>query len=306
MNAGQTVNTTVQALAAGKRRGQSPSRGFGLDKLFLILVILYLIVPLGATLAFGLSNGKSIDLHTYKQILVDSNFSQTLLLSLELSFAATILAIVLVTPTAYWVHLRLPKARPLMDFLSLVPFAIPVIVMSLGLVQEYGTTNPLLNVLSFGLVPLLSNPPFNIVNTPQLLVCAYVIASLPFVYRPIDNSLRAINTAVLTEAAYSLGSGWWRAFLTVILPNIWPGVISAALLTFSTAMGEFTLASLFGIFTFPIYLNQIGQSDAHEAASLSILSFTFTLICVLGIIFFVRRGVGGVSRGDKLDIVAAK
>lgn len=306
MNPGQTVNTTVQALAAGKRRDQSPSRGFGLDKLFLILVILYLIVPLGATLAFGLSNGKSIDLHTYKQILVDSNFSQTLLLSLELSFAATILAIVLVTPTAYWVHLRLPKARPLMDFLSLVPFAIPVIVMSLGLVQEYGTSNPLLNVLSFGLVPLLSNPPFNIVNTPQLLVCAYVIASLPFVYRPIDNSLRAINTAVLTEAAYSLGSGWWRAFLTVILPNIWPGVISAALLTFSTAMGEFTLASLFGIFTFPIYLNQIGQSDAHEAASLSILSFTFTLICVLGIIFFVRRGVGGVSRGDKLDIVAAK
>lgn len=306
MNPGQTVNTTVQALAAGKRRDQSPSRGFGLDKLFLILVILYLIVPLGATLAFGLSNGKSIDLHTYKQILVDSNFSQTLLLSLELSFAATILAIVLVTPTAYWVHLRLPKARPLMDFLSLVPFAIPVIVMSLGLVQEYGTTNPVLNVLSFGLVPLLSNPPFNIVNTPQLLVCAYVIASLPFVYRPIDNSLRAINTAVLTEAAYSLGSGWWRAFLTVILPNIWPGVISAALLTFSTAMGEFTLASLFGIFTFPIYLNQIGQSDAHEAASLSILSFTFTLICVLGIIFFVRRGVGGVSRGDKLDIVAAK
>ncbi len=229
-----------------------------------------------------------------------------MLLSLELSFAATILAIVLVTPTAYWVHLRLPKARPLMDFLSLVPFAIPVIVMSLGLVQEYGTSNPLLNVLSFGLVPLLSNSPFNIVNTPQLLVCAYVIASLPFVYRPIDNSLRAINTAVLTEAAYSLGSGWWRAFLTVILPNIWPGVISAALLTFSTAMGEFTLASLFGIFTFPIYLNQIGQSDAHEAASLSILSFTFTLICVLGIIFFVRRGVGGVSRGDKLDIVAAK
>src|SRR5260370_32101917 len=189
MNPGQTVNTTVQALAAGKRRGQSPSRGFGLDKLFLTLVILYLIVPLGATLAFGLSNGKSIDLHTYKQMLVDSNFSQTLLLSLELSFAATILAIVLVTPTAYWVHLRLPKARPLMDFLSLVPFAIPVIVMSLGLVQEYGTSNPLLNVLSLGLVPLLSNPPFNIVNTPQLLFSAYLIVSLPSVIRPTANSL---------------------------------------------------------------------------------------------------------------------
>lgn len=305
MNAGQTVNTTLQAMAT-ERRDQTPHRGFGLDKLFLILIVLYLIVPLGATVVFGLSNGKSIDFSTYKQIFSDPNFSATLLLSLGLAFTSTILAVVLVTPTAYWVQLRLPQARPLMDFLSLVPFAVPAIVLSLGLVEVYGSNNALVNILSLGLVPLLSNPPFNIVNTPPLLACSYVIIALPFVYRPIDNSLRAINTTVLTEAAYSLGSGWWRAFLTIILPNIWPGVISAALLTFSTVMGEFTLASLFGIFTFPIYLNSVGQNEPHEAASLSILSFIFTLICVLGIIFFVRRGAGGVSRGDKLDIVAAK
>ncbi len=307
MNDGQTVNTTQKTMAAAERRDHSSRRGFGLDKLFLILVVLYLIVPLGATLAFGLSNGKSIDFSTYQQIFSDPNLSATLVLSLGLAFTATILGVVLVTPTAYWVHLRLPQARPLMDFLSLVPFAVPAIVLSLGLVEVYGSNNTVLNVLSFGLVPLLSNPPFNIVNTAPLLVCSYVIISLPFVYRPIDNSLRAINTAVLTEAAYSLGSGWWRAFLMVILPNIWPGVISAALLTFSTVMGEFTLASLFGIVTFPVYLNNaVGQNEPHEAASLSILSFIFTLICVLGIIFFVRRGAGGVSRGDKLDIVAAK
>lgn len=303
---GQTVNTTPKTMAAAKRTERSARRGFGLDKLFLILFVIYLIVPLGATLAFGLSNGRSIDFSTYQQIFSDPNFSATLLLSLGLAFTSTILAVVLVTPTAYWVQLRLPQARPLMDFLSLVPFAMPAIVLSLGLVEVYGSNNTLVNILSLGLVPLLSNPPFNIVNTPPLLACSYVIIALPFVYRPIDNSLRAINTTVLTEAAYSLGSGWWRAFLTVILPNIWPGVISAALLTFSTVMGEFTLASLFGIFTFPIYLNTVGQNEPHEAASLAILSFTFTLVCVLGIIFFVRRGAGGIRKEDKLDIVAAK
>jgi ABC-type spermidine/putrescine transport system permease subunit II len=78
---------------------------------------------------------------------------------------------------------------------------------------------------------------------------------------------------VLTEAAYSLGSGWWRTFLTIILPNIWPGIISAALLTFSVVMGEFTIAQLFSIYTFPIFLNGVGQNDPHRAASLSILSF---------------------------------
>ncbi len=300
--AAQKVNANVP-----RRKDQATRRGFGMDKVFLVLVMLYLIVPLGATLAFGLGTGNGINFSTFQQIFSDPDFSQTLLISLELAVGATILAVVLVTPTAYWVQLRLPKARPLLDFLSLVPFAMPAIVLAVGLLQVYsGTPNPLIGILSLGLVPVLSNDPFNIVNTPPLLVCSYVIIALPFVYRPIDNSLRAVNTRVLSEAAYSLGSGWWRTFLTVILPNIWPGVISAALLTFSTVMGEFTLATLFNIYTFPIYLNGVGQNDPHKAASLAILSFIFTLVCVLGIILLVR-GRSVVSRaGSQINLTAVK
>ncbi len=277
---------------------------FRWDILFLVLFVLYLVIPLGATLIFGLSGGAGIDFHSYQQIFGDKDFSSTIVISLELALASTILAVVLVTPTVYWMRLRLPQARPLLDFLSLVPFAVPAILLALGLSEVYGSSNIFIDILSLGLVPLLSNQPFNVVNTPQLLVCAYVIVSLPFVYRPIDNSLRAINTRVLTEASYSLGGGWWRTFLTIVLPNILPGVISAALLTFSTAMGEFTLSSLFGIYTFPIYLNQIGQSDAHKAASLSILSFLFTLVCVLALLLFVGRRVGGARQ--TIQITAAK
>ena len=284
---------------------QQKSRGrsfvFSLDVLFLLLVAIYLLVPLVATLVFGLQGNNGLDFHSYQEIFTDKNFGQTLLLSLELALATTVLSIALITPTVYWVQLRLPRLRLLLDILSLVPFAVPPIIMSLGLLEVYGSSNMFINVLSLGLVPVLSNNPFNIVNTPQLLVCAYVIVALPYVYRPIDNSMRAINTIVLTEAAYSLGSGWWRTFLRVIMPNIWPGVISGALLTFSTAMGEFTLASLFGIFTFPIYLNGVGQSDAHKAASLSILSFMLTLLCVLGIILLVRR-----RPGQQIEIAATR
>jgi putative spermidine/putrescine transport system permease protein len=293
-------------MSAAQAKPRPVRRSFGFNKIFLILAIIYLLVPLVATLFFGLAGSGGIDFSTFQQIIGDPNFRQTLILSLELAFSTTILAIVLVTPTAYWVHLRVPKARPLMDFLTLMPFAVPAIIMSLGLVELYGTNDTLTSVLSFGLVPVLSYDPFNIIDTPQLLVCAYVILSLPFVYRPIDNSLRAINTTTLTEAAYSLGSGWWRTFLTVVLPNIWPGIISAALLTFSTVMGEFTLASLFGIFTFPIYLDEIGQENAREAASLAILSFIFTLICVLAIIFLVRRSAGRIRDDSELEIVATK
>lgn len=287
----------------GKPKKRAQVRGFGFDKVILLLVVLYLIVPLGATLVFGLNSGNGYDLSSLSRIFSDPDFSQTLITSLELAAGATLLVILLITPTAYWVQLRIPGARPLLEFLSLVPFAVPAIVLAVGLLQEYsGSVSPFINVLSLGIIPFLSTT-LNIINTPPLLVCAYVIIALPFVYRPIDNSLRAINTKVLTEAAYSLGSGWWRTFLTIILPNIWPGVISASLLTFSTVMGEFTLASLFSIYTFPIYLNGTGQNDPHKAATLSILSFIFTLICVLGIILGVR---GRRGAGSQVELAGAR
>jgi putative spermidine/putrescine transport system permease protein len=291
----------------GPKGQEKPAKGgFGFNKVALIIVVIYLLVPLAATLVFGVATGNGIDFTALKSTFTDPDLSTTLVFSLELALATTLLAVILVTPTAYWVQMRLPKARPLLDFLSLIPFAMPAIVLSVGLIEVYsGTNSPIINILSLGIVPLLAN--LKIVSTPPLLVCAYVIISLPFVYRPIDNSLRAINTTVLTEAAYSLGSGWWRTFLTVIVPNIFPGIISAALLVFSTVMGEFTIASLFNLYTFPIYLNNTGQNDPHKAAILSVLSFIFTLLCVLGIILLVRirRSAAG-QRGAQIEIAAAR
>ncbi len=83
-------------------------------------------------------------------------------------------------------------------------------------------------------------------------------------------------------------------------------MISAALLTFSTAMGEFTLASLFGLYTFPIYLNGTGQNDAHKAAALTILSFLLTLLCVLGILLLTRIRRSGSDSAGRLEVIAAK
>ena len=56
-------------------------------KLFLALVMFYLVVPLGATLAFGLSNGNRVDFSMFQQVFSDYDFTQTLSPSLELSLA---------------------------------------------------------------------------------------------------------------------------------------------------------------------------------------------------------------------------
>src|SRR5205823_7393605 len=101
------MSIALQKTRSPQGKEQSAQRGFRLDTLFLVLVILYLVVPLGATLAFGFANGNSVDFSTLQQIFSDPDFSSTLLISLGLALASTLLAIVLVTPTAYWVQLRL-------------------------------------------------------------------------------------------------------------------------------------------------------------------------------------------------------
>src|ERR1700730_7245535 len=145
---------TLNTSGGRQSEGQSGKRraGFGLDKIALTVVLIYLFVPLGITLFFGVWTGKGVDFSTLQGTFSDPDLSKTLLPSLELAVATTILAIVLITPTAYWVQLRLPKARPLLDFLSLIPFAMPAIVLAVGLSQLYNNANnPLLNVLSLGL-----------------------------------------------------------------------------------------------------------------------------------------------------------
>src|SRR5438552_2328566 len=98
----------VRGMNLPLRKAKPARRRFGLDKILLTLVLLYLTVPLGATLAFGLSIGSGFKFNTFMSAFTDPDFSQTLLISLGLAFATTLLTVLLVTPTAYWVQLRLP------------------------------------------------------------------------------------------------------------------------------------------------------------------------------------------------------
>ena len=38
-------------------------------------------------------------------------------------------------PTAYWVHLRLPNLRPVVEFVTLIPFVVPAVVLAFGLIK---------------------------------------------------------------------------------------------------------------------------------------------------------------------------
>ena len=101
----------------------------------------------------------------------------------------------LVVPTAYWVRLKLPQARPVIEFITLLPLVIPAIVIVFGYIRLYNTSSVL---------PLTGSA----LGTDFLLTMGYATLALPYMYRAVDTGLRTIDVATLTEAAQSLGAGW--------------------------------------------------------------------------------------------------
>jgi putative spermidine/putrescine transport system permease protein len=250
-------------------------RGTFWSWLWIVLGILYFFVPLIATFLFSLRAKLGVlSFVAYENVFRDPGFVKNFTASLVWSASTIIVGVVLFVPTAYWVRLRLPQVRPAVEFVTLLPFVVPAIV------------------LVYGLVATFSRPPLAFVNSPLLLIFGYTIMSMPYMYRAVDTGLRAVDIPVLTEAAQSLGAGWVTIMLRVVLPNIRVAVLSGSFLTFAIVMGEYTLAQWLAKPAFGPYMNLLGQVKAYEPAACAIISFALTW-AAMGIMQFVGRGAPG-------------
>lgn len=230
------------------------------------LFLSFMVLPIVATALFSVSIRwdrsilpEGLTLEWWAKVTSERGFQRALTNSLTISFSTVAVSLLLVAPTAYWVHTRLPRAKPLMEVLVALPFGFPAVVLALGLIRLYA--------------PL----PLPLVNTPAMLVASYVVITLPFMYLAIMNGLEAIDTKALSNAARSLGAHDGQIFFKVILPNIRSGLLSGSLLVFSAAFAEFALANLLvgtRLKTIPIYLVEFTRFDARQASALALISFS--------------------------------
>lgn len=247
----------------------------------IILGAIYFLVPLVATFEFSLRMKRGeYSFEAYRVVFGDPNFQASFTYSALIAVAAIVVGVLIVVPTAYIVQLKLPRLRPLVEFITLLPLVIPAIVLVFGYIRMYNSSS---------WIPLTNSAR----GTDFLLTCAYVTLALPYMYRAVDTGLRAIDIRTLTEAAQSLGSSWPRILFQVILPNVRVAVLSGAFLTFAIVIGEFTMASLLNRPAFGPYLQLVGANRAYEPAALAIIAFIITWACMGLIQLF-----GGGRRND--------
>jgi putative spermidine/putrescine transport system permease protein len=246
--------------------------------LWIALGVLYFLLPLIATLNFSLRARRGVlSLDAYRSVFSDSQFYQSFGFSTEMAVLTIIFSVLLLLPTAYWIHLRMRWLRPVVELVTLLPFVIPGIVLVFGLIKTYSGAPFALTGSRFG--------------TNLLLVGGYIVLSFPYMYRSIDTGLRAVDVQTLTEAAQSLGAGWTTLLFRVIFPNVRVALLSGAFLTFAIVIGELTLAQylLGGTQAFGPYLALVGRNKAYEPSALAIISFAL-IWAAIGIIQLVGRG----------------
>ena len=238
--------------------------------------LIYFLLPLIGTLEFSLRMRRGeYSFDAYRVVLADPQFRATFSYSVILACLTILVGVIIVVPTAYWVRLRLPRWRPVVEFITLLPLVIPPIVIVFGYIRLYNTSS---------ILPLTGTA----MGTNVLLMFGYATLSLPYMYRAVDTGLRAIDVATLTEAAESLGAGWLTIMARVILPNVLVAVLSGAFLTFAIVIGEFVLAALLNRPAFGPYLQLIGANRAYEPAALAVIAFAITWGC-MGLMQLVTR-----------------
>jgi putative spermidine/putrescine transport system permease protein len=234
--------------------------------------VIYFFLPLVATLDFSLKAKPAFA--AYTNSFADPKFFSSLFYSLVVGVVTIGASLALIVPTAYWVQLKVPRARSIVEFVTLLPFVIPPVVLVFGLIRVY------------------SKPPVPLTHTDigstVLLVFGYLVLSLPYMYRAVDAGLRSIDIRSLTEAAQSMGANWFTILWRIILPNLRVSILSGAFLTLAIVLGEFTIASFLARPAFGPYLSLLGNYKAYEPAAVSLISFGLTWLAMIVIAFLGR------------------
>jgi putative spermidine/putrescine transport system permease protein len=273
-----TISTTPLPVSTEAEATEPPAKRSRLWAwLIVIFVVLYFLVPLGATFYWSLrAEADTLGFEAYRRLFDDSNFWPSFTESVVNAVAAIFLSLLIIVPTAYWVTLKLPKLRPVVEFITLLPFVIPAVVLVFGLIRLYGRP------------PLLLTATYD--SSRVLLVCAYAALSFPYMFRSVDNGLRAMDVRSLTEAAQSLGAGWPTILRRVIFPNLRVALLSGALLTFAIVIGELTIALFMAQRTFGPYMANLTRSKVYEPSAMAIVAFGLTWVAMGTIAFITRPG----------------
>ena len=211
-------------------------------------------------------------------------------LTLVLATSTTLILLVLATPLAWWLSQTQSRWRAPIGALATLPLVLPPSVLGFYLLVAMGPQGPLgqlTQAMGWGVLSF----------TFTGLLIGSVVFSLPFAVQPVQHAFESMGSRPL-EVAYTLRASPIDAFFTVALPLARPGLVTAAILSFSHTVGEFGVVLMIGgnipgktrVVSTQIYghVEAMEYAQAHWLAG-GMLVFSFAVL--LGLSMLRKRSV---------------
>ena len=212
-------------MASYKKKHLLP--GFGLSLGYtLVYLSLIVLIPLAAVFL----RTTELSLHEFWAVVTTPRVVATYKLTFGASFIAAVINLVFGLLTA-WVLVRYQFfGKKMLDALVDLPFALPTAVAGIALTAIYAPNG--------WIGQWLEPHGIKVAFTPLGVVVALTFIGLPFVVRTVQPVLEDFS-AEAEEAAASLGANRWQTFYKIILPAIWPALLTGFSLAFARAVGEY-------------------------------------------------------------------
>ncbi len=252
--------------------------GFGLTLGYtLIYLSLIVLIPLSSLFARTASLPWDKFLRTVTEPRVVASYKLTFCASLA---AAAVNAVFGFIVAWSLVRYRFP-GRKLLDALVDLPFALPTAVSGIALTAICARSG----VLGQWLAPWGIKAAFS----PLGVTIALTFIGLPFVVRTLQPALEELD-AEAEEAAANLGASRWQTFRRVILPNVFPALLTGFALAFARALGEYgSVAFISGNLPFEteitslLIMTKLAQYDYAGATAIAVVMLLASFTILLGI-----------------------
>lgn len=255
------------------------SAGFTALLVLAWLVLLFLVLPIFIVLPVSFSPERylslpsgELSLRHYQALIEDPAWGRSILDSLIVAVAASVLAIALGTACAIGCWRLSRRFTEGVRVLMLTPMIVPPIVHALGMYRVW---------VEFGMI-----------DTHAGLIVAHAMKGVPFVVISVSAALANFDPR-LEQAARSLGAGPLDAVRLTILPNIWPGVLAGGVFAFAISWDEIVVALFLtqrAVYTLPRKIwDGIQDNISPSIAAVGVVLVLVTLVAVILKILWDRR-----------------
>lgn len=239
-------------------------------RFYLVLILLFLYLPITVLIVQSFNAGKSravwegFSLKWYAELFKSPTIMQALYVTLSIAVLAAIFSTIIGTLAAIGIHSMRKRSQGFMMTLSNIPMTMPDIVTGISLMLLFIFTK-----VDRGFFTML---------------LAHIGFDTPYVILSVMPKLKQMSKFTY-EAALDLGATPSYALRSVILPAIWPGVITGAMLSFTLSLDDFTI-SYFTTSPLVQNLSTLIYSEARKGIkptlnALSALMFVSLLVLLL-------------------------